>query len=67
LTQTGTNPTTFYISATNNRTADTTGTLTRTYVYDAAGNTEGYGLFALQELAGWETEKMVRRSAHLGA
>jgi hypothetical protein len=27
----------------------------------------GTPLFALQELAGWETEKMVRRYAHLAA
>ena len=27
----------------------------------------GTPLFALQELAGWETEKMVRRHAHLAA
>ena len=28
---------------------------------------KGTPLFALQELAGWETEKMVRRYAHLAA
>jgi RHS repeat-associated protein len=43
LTQTGTTPTTFSVSPTSNQLVSTTGTLVRTYAYDAVGNTTGYG------------------------
>jgi RHS repeat-associated protein len=39
LTQTGSQPSTYTISSTNNRIASITGSLTRTYGYDNAGNT----------------------------
>ena len=41
--QTGTNATTFTVSTTSNQLADTSGTLARAYVYDAAGHTAAYG------------------------
>ncbi len=43
LTQTGTAPSTFTPATTNNQLSSTSGTLVRTYAYDAAGNTTGYG------------------------
>jgi uncharacterized protein RhaS with RHS repeats len=42
LTETGTAPSTYSISATSNRITGITGALARTYAYDAAGNTTGY-------------------------
>jgi RHS repeat-associated protein len=45
LTQTGTTPITFSVSSTNNQLTATTGGLVRSYSYDAAGNTEGYGSY----------------------
>lgn len=51
LTQTGTQSATYTISATNNRIVSIVGTPTRTYSYDAAGNTTGDGTrgFAFQD------------------
>jgi RHS repeat-associated protein len=43
--QTTTNPTAFAVSATSNQLADTTGSLVRTYSYDAAGHTTAYGSY----------------------
>lgn len=43
LTQTGTTPTTFLVSMTSNQLTDTTGSLVRTYIYDAAGHATAYG------------------------
>jgi RHS repeat-associated protein len=43
LTQTGTTPITFSVNSANNQLSATTGSLVRSYVYDAAGNTESYG------------------------
>jgi RHS repeat-associated protein len=43
LTQTGTTPISFSVSTTNNQLNATTGGLVRSYSYDAAGHTEGYG------------------------
>jgi RHS repeat-associated protein len=43
LTQTGTNATTFAVNSGNNQLSDTSGALSRTYVYDAAGHTLAYG------------------------
>ena len=45
LTQTGTNAITFSVSSTDNQLTATTGKLVRSYSYDAAGNTEGYGSY----------------------
>jgi RHS repeat-associated protein len=42
LTQTGTGASTFTPSSTSNELNSTTGTLARTYLYDAAGNTKSY-------------------------
>jgi RHS repeat-associated protein len=43
LTQTGTQTATYTISSTNNSITSIAGTPARTYAYDAAGNTTGYG------------------------
>ncbi len=43
LTQTGSTPNTFSVSSTSNELTAITGTLTRSYSYDAAGQTSGYG------------------------
>jgi RHS repeat-associated protein len=43
LTQTGTTPITFTVSATSNQITATSGSLMRTYTYDAAGNTTSTG------------------------
>src|SRR4029079_6847776 len=43
LTQTGTQSATYTISTTNNRITSISGTPTRTYSYDASGNTTGDG------------------------
>ena len=43
LTQTGTTPITFTISSTNNLLVTTSGSLVRSYSYDAAGNTQTTG------------------------
>jgi RHS repeat-associated protein len=43
LTQTGSTPNTFSVSSTSNQLTAITGTLTRSYSYDAAGHTTGYG------------------------
>ncbi len=43
LTQTGTTPITFSVSSTSNQLTATTGGLVRSYAYDAAGHTSGYG------------------------
>ena len=43
LTQTGTTPITFTVSATSNQITATSGSLVRTYSYDTAGNTTGTG------------------------
>jgi RHS repeat-associated protein len=43
LTQTGSTPNTFSVSSTSNELTAITGTLTRSYSYDAAGHTTGYG------------------------
>jgi RHS repeat-associated protein len=43
LTQTGTTPITFIPSSTSNQLTATTGSLVRSYSYDAAGHTTGYG------------------------
>jgi RHS repeat-associated protein len=43
LTQTGSQPSTYTISSTNNRITSISGSLTRTYGYDTAGNTTGDG------------------------
>ena len=43
LTQTGTFATTFTIAPTSNQIASTSGSLVRTYAYDADGDTTGYG------------------------
>jgi RHS repeat-associated protein len=40
LTQTGTTPVTFAVSATSNQLSSTSGSLVRSYIYDAAGHTE---------------------------
>ena len=45
LTQTGTKAITFHVSSTNNQLTSTTGNLTRSYTYDAAGNTTAYGSY----------------------
>lgn len=42
LTETGTLPSTYSISTTNNEITGITGALARTYTYDAAGHTTGY-------------------------
>lgn len=46
LTQTGATPNTFSVSATSNQLTAITGTLTRSYSYDGAGHTTGYGSLA---------------------
>jgi RHS repeat-associated protein len=46
LTQTGTTPNTFSVSSTSNQLSAITGTLTRSYSYDGAGHTTGYGTLA---------------------
>jgi RHS repeat-associated protein len=43
LTQTGTTPITFTVSSGSNQLTATTGSLVRSYTYDAAGHTQGYG------------------------
>ncbi|HVP35146.1 MAG TPA: RHS repeat-associated core domain-containing protein, partial [Steroidobacteraceae bacterium] len=43
LTQTGTTPITFSVSSSNNQLTATTGSLVRSYSYDAAGHVTGYG------------------------
>jgi RHS repeat-associated protein len=43
LTQTGTTPVTFMVSSTSNQLNATTGSLVRSYSYDAAGHTDSYG------------------------
>ena len=43
LTQTGTTPITFSVSSSHNQLTATTGSLVRSYSYDAAGHTTGYG------------------------
>jgi RHS repeat-associated protein len=43
LTQTGTTPITFSVSSASNQLNATTGSLVRSYAYDAAGHTTGYG------------------------
>lgn len=43
LTQTGTTPVTFTVSPSSNQLNATTGSFSRSYGYDAAGNTESYG------------------------
>jgi RHS repeat-associated protein len=43
LTETGSSPSTYTNSTTSNRLNSTSGTLARTYSYDNAGNTLGYG------------------------
>jgi RHS repeat-associated protein len=43
LTQTGTNASTFHINSGNNQLSSTTGALSRTYVYNAAGMTTAFG------------------------
>ncbi|MFZ0006946.1 MAG: RHS repeat-associated core domain-containing protein, partial [Steroidobacteraceae bacterium] len=43
LTETGTTPVTFTVSSSSNQLTATTGSLVRSYSYDAAGHTEGYG------------------------
>jgi len=43
LTQSGTSAHTVTVSSTNNRVSSISGGLSRTYAYDAAGNTTGYG------------------------
>ena len=43
LTQTGTTPITFSVNSTNNQLSATTGSLVRSYSYDAAGHVTGYG------------------------
>jgi RHS repeat-associated protein len=45
LTQIGTTAITFSVSSTDNQLTATTGGLVRSYSYDAAGNTEGYGSY----------------------
>jgi RHS repeat-associated protein len=45
LTQTGTTPITFSVSSTDNQLTATTGGLVRSYSYDAAGHTQGYGSY----------------------
>ncbi len=45
LTQGGTSSSTFTISGTNNQLSSVSGALSRTYGYDAAGNTTSYGGF----------------------
>jgi YD repeat-containing protein len=47
LTQTGTSASMFTPSTTSNQLNSTTGSLARTYSYDAAGNTTGYGTSSL--------------------
>ncbi len=42
LTETGTSPSTYTVSSSNNQISSITGTLARTYSYDAAGHTTGY-------------------------
>jgi RHS repeat-associated protein len=42
LTETGSTPNTFSVSSTSNELTGVTGTLTRSYSYDAAGHTTGY-------------------------
>ena len=42
LTETGTNASTYTISATNNQITSISGSLSRTYSYDAAGNVQGW-------------------------
>jgi RHS repeat-associated protein len=46
LTQTGSTPNTFSVSSASNQLSAITGTLTRSYSYDAAGHTTGYGSLA---------------------
>ena len=46
LTQTGTTPITFSANSTNNQLNATTGSLVRSYSYDAAGHTQAYGSYA---------------------
>ena len=43
LTQTGTTPITFSVNSTSNQLSATTGSLVRSYSYDAAGHVTGYG------------------------
>jgi RHS repeat-associated protein len=43
LTQTGSTPVTFTVSRTSNQLNATTGSLSRSYSYDAAGHTDSYG------------------------
>jgi RHS repeat-associated protein len=43
LTQTGSTPITFSVSSSNNQLTATTGSLVRSYSYDAAGHVTGYG------------------------
>ena len=43
LTQTGTTPITFSVNSASNQLSATTGSLIRSYVYDAAGRAESYG------------------------
>ena len=45
LTQTGTTPITFSVSSTTNRVSSTSGSLVRSYSYDAAGHAQAYGSY----------------------
>jgi RHS repeat-associated protein len=47
LTQTGTGATTFTVASGSNQLNSTTGSLSRSYSYDAAGNTSAYGSLGL--------------------
>jgi RHS repeat-associated protein len=45
LTQTGTTPITFSVSSTSNQVSSTSGSLVRSYSYDAAGHAQAYGSY----------------------
>ena len=69
LTQTGTQTATYTVSTTNNRITSITGTPTRSYSYDAAGNTSGDGTrtFTYQDNGRMELSDERRRDHELRA